>query len=387
MRIAVIAPTYLPARRANTIQVMKMAQAITLLGHQVRVIVPSTNRQGHKEKLEWQQLATHYGLQCEFEVAWISVNLRMRRYDYGYHAVQAARKWQVNQIYTRLPQAAVLAAWMGMETIFEVHDLPQGSVGPILFRSYLRAPGARRLVLITNALKKELVHLYGIPDNPPFTLVALDGVDLARYRDIPDSREARRLLNTELDLKIDEDRFTVGYTGHLYSGRGVSLMVELAERLPSVTFMLVGGEREDVARLRLEVESRSLENLILTGFIPNARLPSYQAASDVLLMPYQRKVAGSSGGDISKYLSPMKLFEYMACGRPILSSDLPVFQEVLNKNNAVLIKPEDVDQWVENIEELRSDPDTRKALAIQAKHDVQQYTWEARAERILAGLS
>ena len=48
MRIALIAPTYLPARRANTIQVMKMAQAITLLGHQVRVVVPDISRQGHR---------------------------------------------------------------------------------------------------------------------------------------------------------------------------------------------------------------------------------------------------------------------------------------------------------------------------------------------------
>jgi glycosyltransferase involved in cell wall biosynthesis len=365
---------------------MKMAQAITLLGHQVRVVVPDISRQGHREKVEWQQLAFHYGLQCEFEITWLPVNLNMRRYDYGYSAVRAALKWRVDQIYTRLPQAAVIAAWMGVDTIYEVHDLPQGSIGPLLFRSYLKAPSARRLVIITNALKNELVHLYGIPDTPPFTLVAHDGVDLARYSDVPSSGEARSLLK-ELNLKIEEELFTVGYAGHLYSGRGVALMLDLAERLPSVTFMLVGGEGKDVTSLRLEVESRKLKNIILTGFIPNAELPRYQSACDVLLMPYQRKVAGSSGGDISKYLSPMKLFEYMACGRPILSSDLPVFREVLNEKNAILLDPDDVDQWVVTIERLRFDEDTRKALAVQAKNDVQQYTWEARAERILAGLS
>ena len=83
----------------------------------------------------------------------------------------------------------------------------------------------------------------------------------------------------------------------------------------------------------------------------------------------------------------MKLFEYMASGRPILSSNLPVFREVLNQNNSILLNPDDVDQWVENIEELNSDPDTYTRLAIQAKHDVQQYTWEARAKRILSGVS
>jgi len=387
MKIALVAPTYLPARRANTIQVMKMAQAFTNLGHQVRVIVPGMASNEQKEEQQWEQLAFHYGLQHVFEVTWLPVQPRMRRYDYGYLAVRTAHKWEADLVYTRLPQAAVIAAWKRMKTIYEVHDIPQGTVGPLLFRSYLKAPGAHRLVAITHALKDEIIHIYNIPGSPPFMLVALDGVDLARYRDIPNSTEARRLLKAEHNLNIDEERFTIGYTGHLYSGRGVALMLEMAERLPSLTFMLVGGEREDVKNLRIKVESRNLENVISTGFVPNAALPGYQAACDVLLMPYQRKVAGSSGGDISKYLSPMKLFEYLACGRPILSSDLPVFREVLNERNAILIPPEDIDQWVAKIEELRSGPDTRTELAYQGKSVVTQFTWRARAERILAGIS
>ncbi|MCJ7659701.1 MAG: glycosyltransferase family 4 protein [Anaerolineales bacterium] len=387
MKIALITPTYLPARRANTIQVMKMAQAFTNLGHQVRVIVPGMASIGQKEELHWEQLAFQYGLQSVFEVTWLPVRAHMRRYDFGYLAVSAARKWEADLVYTRLPQAAVIAAWKRMETIYEIHDIPQGTVGPLLFRSYLKAPGACRMVTLTQALKDEILQIYGFPGSPESMLVALDGVDLVRYRDIPNPVEARRLLNADCNLNMDEERFTIGYTGHLYSGRGVALMLEMAERLPGLTFILVGGEREDVTNLRLSVESRNLKNIILTGFVPNAALHRYQAACDVLLMPYQRKVAGSSGGDISKYLSPMKLFEYMACGRPILSSDLPVFREVLNERNSILITPDDIDGWVDNIEELRSDPDTRTELANQAKMDVKQYTWKARAERILSGLA
>jgi len=387
MKIALIAPTYLPARRANTIQVMKMAQAFTNLGHQVRVIVPGMASIGQKEELHWEQLAFQYGLQTVFEVTWLPVRAHMRRYDYGYLAVCAARKWEADLVYTRLPQAAVIAAWKRMETIYEIHDIPKGTVGPLLFQSYLKAPGAYRIVAVTQALKDEIIQIYGSPGSPESMLVALDGVDLVRYRDIPNPVEARRLLNADCNLNLDEERFTIGYTGHLYSGRGVALMLEMAERLPGLTFLLVGGEREDVTNLRQSVESRNLENIILTGFVPNAALPRYQAACDVLLMPYQCKVAGSSGGDISKYLSPMKLFEYMACGRPILSSDLPVFREVLNERNAILITPDDINGWVANIEWLHSNPDTRTELSNQAKMDVKQYTWKARAERILSGLA
>ena len=85
MRIALIAPTYLPARRANTIQVMKMAQALTSLGHDVLVLVP-----GKSSNTSWEQLAHHYGLALRFDVKWINVNPSMRSYDFGWSAVRRA---------------------------------------------------------------------------------------------------------------------------------------------------------------------------------------------------------------------------------------------------------------------------------------------------------
>ncbi len=117
--------------------------------------------------------------------------------------------------------------------------------------------------------------------------------------------------------------------------------------------------------------------------MPNAELPLYQAACDVLLMPYQQKVAASSGGDIARYLSPMKLFEYLACQRPIVSSDLAVLQEVLNPQNAILAPADDPAAWERAIQSLRSDPELRNRLASQARQDAQRYTWETRARRIL----
>ena len=119
-------------------------------------------------------------------------------------------------------------------------------------------------------------------------------------------------------------------------------MLEIAQRLPSVTVLLVGGEQYAVRKVSIEVESRNLKNIILTGFIPNAELPYFQAACDLLLMPYQHIVAGSSGGDISKYLSPMKLFEYMACGRPIIMSvDGDAAELIRSEGAGIACSPED----------------------------------------------
>jgi len=228
-----------------------------------------------------------------------------------------------------------------------------------------------------------------------FTLVAPDGADLERYIDIRDPRTAREHLAKVVDIhpetsvaldRLEPKRFTAGYTGHLYAGRGTTLLLKLAERVPDINFLLVGGETDQVADMKAKVKQLGLENVFLIGFVPNRDLPLYQAACDVLLMPYQKQVAASSGGDISRYLSPMKLFEYMACGRAILSSNLPVLKEVLNLENAMLLPPDDIDAWKDTLQMLIANPKQRYKLAEQARKDVQNFSWDARAARILNGL-
>ncbi len=384
MKIALIAPTYLPARRANTIQVMKMAQAFTRLDHVVRVSVPGLPAQ----PVSWHDLANQYGLQQQFAMEWLPVNPRLRNFDFGWRAVRQARRQGVDLVYTRHPQSAALAAQLGTPTILEVHDLPGGRVGPQLLRLFLRGTGAKRLVVITHqllqALEDQLGGSYKLQTRTPFCVVLPDGVDLERYQDLPAPQTARQFLAQSGALPgLDVERFTAGYTGHLYSGRGLDLILETARRLPLVNFLLVGGETASVEQTRQAARSAGLENVWVVGFVPNANLPRYQAACDVLMMPYQRQVAASSGGDIGRFLSPMKLFEYMACRRPILTSDLVVLREILSEQSAVMLPPDDSEAWTQAIAALQKDPVRQASLAQAAGDLVEQYTWDARARRLL----
>ena len=166
----------------------------------------------------------------------------------------------------------------------------------------------------------------------------------------------------------------------------MDLMFELAKAMPEVQFLWVGGAPADVEDWQHKLQSAGLSNLIMTGFVDNAALPHYQAASDVLLMPYGRHIAGSGGGDSAKIASPMKMFEYMAAGRPIISSDLPVLHEVLSDQMAVFCPPDDQGAWMEALSNLRDNPSLCQALGQAARTAVEGYTWEARAERSLEGL-
>ncbi len=179
---------------------------------------------------------------------------------------------------------------------------------------------------------------------------------------------------------------TAGYTGHFYAGRGIEILVDLARRFPRAQFLWVGGRPEDVDRWRAALRDNGIKNVTLTGFIENSRLPLYQAAADILLMPYEYAIAGSSGGNSAEICSPMKMFDYLAAGRAILSSDLPVLREVLNEGNAVFCSPKDLPAWERAFDALLDDTELRIKLGAQARRDAQQYGWKERARKALEGL-
>jgi glycosyltransferase involved in cell wall biosynthesis len=119
--------------------------------------------------------------------------------------------------------------------------------------------------------------------------------------------------------------------------------------------------------------------------VPNERIPLYQSAADVLLMPYGRAVTTSSGGNTAEFCSPMKMFEYMAAGRAILTSDLPVLREVLNETRAVFSPLGQSEAWELALGGLLTNPEKRQALGRSARSAVEQYSWVNREQRVLEG--
>ncbi len=371
MKITCISASEVPSSKANSIQVMKACQALAQTGHQVELLVPAGG-----ERPSQAGLASFYGLAMPFPVVWLAANPRLRRYDFSWQAVQRARRTGADAVYVWPPQAALFALLGRLPVLLEMHGEPEGSFGPLLFRLFLRLPGRKRWLPITQALVDLLAGRYPVGRAP--YRVSPNGVDLERFTGLPGPSQARQALGLP-------EGPTVGYTGHLYAGRGITLLVELARRFPQVHFLWVGGHPSDVERWRGQLASQAIANVTLTGFVENSRLPLYQAAADVLLMPYERVIVGSSGGNSAAYCSPMKMFEYMACGRAIISSDLPVIGEVLNTRNAVLCPPEEAEAWVRALGGLLADAPRRAALARQALLDAQAYTWVERARKALEG--
>lgn len=367
MKIACISAAQVPSDSANSIQVMKVCQAFAQLGHEVTLLVPGRAPSG-------LDLTMHYGLKTGFPILWLPG--RERRI-FPWSATQRARALKVELLYTWPIQTAALGLMAGMPIMLEMHDYPSGRFGPLWYRLFLGLPGKKRLLPITDALRSALERRYGPPRSGD-TLIAPDGVDLERYATLPDAGAAR----TELGLTPG---LTVGCTGHLYAGRGADLFLELAAVFPQVNFLWVGGRPTEAQAWRQRALAAHLNNVSFTGFVPNMHLPLYQAAADILLMPYGRAVTTSSGGNTADICSPMKMFEYMAAGRAILTSDLPVLREVLDETCAAFCPPEDAQAWESALSGLLTDPERRQSLAQNARNRVAKYTWVERAQRGLDG--
>ncbi len=368
MNIVAIAGSSIPSDTANSIQVMKACSALVELGHSLTLIVPEF---AGRPQIDIQR---HYGIPCPFPIEWLPSPSRRL---FPILAFGRALRHRPELIYTWFPFSAALGLLARTPVVLEAHFYPTGRFGPLWHWAFVHLPGQKRLVCITQALLDILERDFGTHLRPEEIVIAPNGVELERFASLPNPEQARRALGLP-------SAPTVVCAGHLYPGRGADLFLELAKSLPEVQFVWVGGRPADVQEWTRR--ATGIQNIAFLGFVPNHELPRYLAAADVLLMPYGRVILGSSGSLSSAAVaSPMKMFEYMAAGRPILSSDLPVIREVLDETMAVFAPPEDVSAWRSALIELLSDPQRRARLAANARRVIERYTWSARARAILAG--
>jgi len=367
MRLAYLADSVIPSRAANSIQVMKMCSAFSD-HHAVTLMVPKRQPAATAPT----EIFSYYGVKPSFEMRLLMPRQkRLQRLTWVHGAGEVWRR-RCNLIYSR---SLVLGERVNRLTrvpvIFEAHK-PVRAADQDRFATLIDRPSFRRLVVISRALRDHFLTLY--PQLEGRVLVAHDAAEEPPADLIP--RPLRR-----------KGRLVVGYCGQLLMGRGVDIIIALAKSMPEVDFHVVGGEEADLEYWRKE--SGGPDNLIFHGFCPPSQAQCYIAAFDVALAPYQRQLQTSGGrADTAKWMSPLKIFEYMSAGKPIVSSDHPVLQEVLIDGvNSLLCPPDDVNAWRQAVQHL-ADASVRHRLSMQARSDFKtEFTWTRRAQKVIADLA
>lgn len=243
----------------------------------------------------------------------------------------------------------------GQSVIWEQHGMPSNADMEFL-KGAIDSPAFLGLVLITNNLKQDILAVIGKQHE-------------SKLHVLPDSADIRRF---PYDDRLVLSPTRVGYIGSNYVGKGYEIIRDLIQ-LCDKEFNIYG------------FNELNTKNAAFFGRIPYSQIPAAMESFDIGLLPNQPSVRMVSGDDIGKYTSPMKMFEYMASGRVIIASDIPVIREVLtNEVNALLVPHDDPTAWKEAIDRLCLDNELYNSLRTQARKDVvENYSYDIRSKSLL----
>jgi glycosyltransferase involved in cell wall biosynthesis len=239
------------------------------------------------------------------------------------------------------------------------------------FRRAMSAPHFLGAVLHSNYAKRRYAA-WGIPEER--LEVVFNGFHPSWF-DAPLPRdEARRRLGLDLEQKL------AVYTGHVNATKGLDTVLGIAKRCPSVKFLFVGSEGDGLIQRLAKRHS----NVELVGWQPFEKVLPYLFAADVLIQPPSKIPLLLIGNTVL----PMKLFLYLAAGRPVLAPDSADCRELLSDDdasreaNALLVPAGDAEHAAHELRALLSDPSRCNALGEAARQTATGLTWDARAEHI-----
>ncbi len=271
--------------------------------------------------------------------------------------------------------APMIALLRGAKAAVDVHGRPATARERITLNWIARHPRGR-LIAISEPLKEIYKREFGLSVH-----AAPDGVDLSRFDPPLTAADARQRVG------LDSGPWAV-YVGGLYEGRGLESLFAAVASLP-IKLLIVGGRDErEVAAWRERAQSAGAAQARFEGYQPPARVPLYLFAADVLVMPYTARTLTPSGEDTTAWMSPLKLYEYLAAGRPIVATDLPALRSVLShEDTALLTPPDDAAGLRLAMERLLNDSTLAARLAANARAKAKDHTWVGRAKHILELMS
>nr|MBI1231046.1 glycosyltransferase [Cytophagales bacterium] len=373
MKIIYIAGWPIPSRAANAVHVMKMCQAFVHNGHNVSLICP----QAMPDDLDGlENVYDHYGVEEKFEIhSFKKPQSRVGLIFYALRVALYARSKEHEYIHSRCLICSWMCSLIGLPIIFECHNsfINQSRWVNFIFNSLLKKSSFIGLVVISKALEHHLVKHHNISEDQ--IIVAHDGAD------------PFDVANAKPKFDKSPGKLHAGYIGHLYKGRGIDLIGKMAKQLPNVEFHIVGGTQDDL-KYWSEV-FKNIENLHLYGYVPHKDTAGFIQNFDILLATYQKNATGYKGASHPvKWMSPLKIFEYMATGIPMICSDLPVLHEILrDRKNAFLCIDDDANDWIETIKYIEKNYEEAQKIAQNAKEEfLTTYTWKKRAEHICVGI-
>lgn len=377
IKIVYITNSRIPTEKAHGFQVMKMCEAFSNAGIEVELWTPRRLNPIKEGPFSYYDIRETFKIRKIFVVDLIPLSKYLGAFanfvesiTFALFSLSGLSRTDADIIYTRDQFSGWFLSFLNKRFVYEIHSFPRNFW---LYKLIWRR--AHKIVAITKGLKNLLVK-NGIEADK--ILVASDAVDLAAFNATKNDKEELRI---ELGLP-GKDSFLIGYIGKfktLGMEKGIKTMIEALPLLGNETKMVfVGGEESEIKEYKMFANRFNvLPQCIFISYQPYAKVIRYIKAMDALVIPFPNKP------HYAFYASPLKLFEYMASGRPIIASDLPALKEILNDKNALFFKPGDVSDLARVVKMVKSSQMLGRHLSQQALADVKEYTWANRGRKIL----
>ena len=382
-----IANARMPTEKAHGFQVAKMCEAFATHGLKVLLLAPK-----RKNPIK-EELFSYFGIKNNFEIKYLPIIdtvgfagpigywLENLTFSFSVAFFLFSRRSGIfftphlsaghlipqksaGFIFTRDIFSGFLASFLKREVIFEMHDFPKN----YLFFWRLALNRMHKIISTNRWKAKRINEVFGISDLK--ILAAPNGFDPELFLSNFNKEELRIKLGLPLNKVI------ALYAGHLYGWKGADTMAKAAFLAPEIIFVFVGGTEADLSVFRKKNGGQN--NILIVGHKPPGAIPLYLLAADILVLPNSAKTEESMFGT-----SPIKLFSYMASGRPIVASDLPSIREIVSEKEVLFVRPDDPAAIKEGILKLINDPMLYKELSDRAKIKSEEFTWENRAGKIL----
>jgi len=388
LRIVYIANARIPGIRAHSNQIVHMCEAFEKNQVQVTLLHPQRYSPDNT-KLESSDIFTFYGIRQTFAaVKLFSLDLidifppLLQRPFFILQSVTfvlACLRFLVGKrydfLYVRDPYCLFFLAHLlprsSGEIVYEAHSFPRSGNSRRLLKGAMQSTKA--IVVLNKTLKEKYDQLL---EETEKTIIVTSGVSVSQFQNaLPHNRQKFGLKDT------DE---IACYAGSLYSEKGINVLLKSAELLPHIHFLIVGGG-PSLEKNRKFAFDRKLSNVTFTGFVTSSEVPSLLLMADILVLPNSGKYISSS-----LYTSPMKLFEYLTTGKPIVATDLPALKQAAHEG-----KMEDRIIWIEADSPRHLADGIRRGLSSSNTQternphqaDLSTLDWRDRAEKILVHLT
>mgnify|MGYP001370039052 CR=1 FL=1 len=312
------------------------------------------------QTVKFQSLKSNYLLKKKFQIQKFSTKKKFNFFDrvsYAFHIKKNIEDQSI--IISRSLISSMLLSIFNKKNIVELHHPPTGLTN-LIFNIYRFFGLDKNLdyIFLHKNLKKELKITKG--------LVLDDAVDYDDFRKIK-KKNVRKFC----------------YVGSLFRGKGIETIIKLAKKFPNEKFH-VYGDKKTLENSMFENKNIFRRNILFYDFKSYRNIPEILKSSKFLLLPYSNQVLVNSDSlEVSNYMSPLKMFDYLAAGRIILASNLNVYSHILKNNyNCFLTEKNEEKYWKELIQKALNRSNF-KSLEKNATLTAKKYSWNNRVKKIL----